>query len=959
MKTYISIYIVLSVLFSGLLLSGAPAHAQNSVSLPMLASPSPTATMMNRFGNYPVSLYTGTVDVTIPIHEINVGGIKVPISFRYHTSGLKYDDVPMEVGYGWALMAGGTVSLTFRGTPEGRSFSGSGNPTQDYDWVKEVHSIGRYLSTAPGISTNDQRRLMFIQKGMQYPYLYDHIDEYADSEYDVYDYNFLHHSGKMYVRNTESIVVPANGLKVTTLGGVKEIVDHEGINYRFTVMDYDNYGFNEVAYLTRIISANKADTVTFNYTTLSPNDYNTVSKPVIDQYFQYKHIVYPSGVFNDEFLTPGGKGLKFYCPPRLSSITYRGGRVDFTYTATTGRNLSEVVVKDGAGLTFRKVKLVKSNTNWLSGVEFRDNSNTLHQSYGFEYNGIPSAAPGMDYWGYYNGKSSTHGGSYMPKLTFQIYGMGSSYSYTIPGLDRTPNESEMQGGILKKIIYPTKGYTLFEYEAHRADNLMYGGLRIKTINNYNHDGSLQERKYYRYGVNESGNGRAVTPLPYTDPVNILSPFRREAFVMENAYDTQNHKFYYTYYYPFPLLSYYASGSTVVYSEVTEYQGTGSTPEGKTVYRYTDTPDEKRSTFRGMSQPQKYKDYHWKNGLLTSKEVYKQGSSQAIYSLTNEYDCDESYSEELNLRVTEYADIIDVIDHIGEYGPPFSAEEIKHGLQRPGSAFFADLIAGTLFDYSNYYITTGMPVLTSSSEYRDGAMTFTDYSAYNNIGLPREVWVTNSNGDVFKTQYKYPADLGTAPYGAMAAYGILSPVIQEERYKGNTLLSKSVNEYKDWGVGRFDPEILKLKPSSAANLEDRITYHKRDPRGNPRHISKDGAEQVVYIWGYNAQYPIAEIRGVTLSQVTSYISEASMNTIAERYEPSANDWTSINALRSQLPGAQVTTYTYKPLCGVLTVTAPNQAVTYYDYDTFGRLKEIYVKEGSAKRTLQSFTYNYKN
>lgn len=92
-------------------------HGQSSgvPSLPQLVTPSPKATMIDRFGYYPTNLYTGLVDITIPIHTIEVKGIKIPIEFKYHASGLKYDDLPMEVGYGWTLMAGGTVSYSARG----------------------------------------------------------------------------------------------------------------------------------------------------------------------------------------------------------------------------------------------------------------------------------------------------------------------------------------------------------------------------------------------------------------------------------------------------------------------------------------------------------------------------------------------------------------------------------------------------------------------------------------------------------------------------------------------------------------------------------------------------------------------------------------------------------------------------------------------------------------------------
>lgn len=110
-------------------------------SLPMLTTPSPKATMMNRYGNYPVSLYTGLVDITIPIYEININGISVPIEFKYHASGLRYDDLPMELGYGWTLKAGGTISHGVRGTPDGRSFSGGGTQANPYAWVKNDFEI--------------------------------------------------------------------------------------------------------------------------------------------------------------------------------------------------------------------------------------------------------------------------------------------------------------------------------------------------------------------------------------------------------------------------------------------------------------------------------------------------------------------------------------------------------------------------------------------------------------------------------------------------------------------------------------------------------------------------------------------------------------------------------------------------------------------------------------------------
>jgi len=51
--------------------------------------------------------------------------------------------------------------------------------------------------------------------------------------------------------------------------------------------------------------------------------------------------------------------------------------------------------------------------------------------------------------------------------------------------------------------------------------------------------------------------------------------------------------------------------------------------------------------------------------------------------------------------------------------------------------------------------------------------------------------------------------------------------------------------------------------------------------------------------------------------------------------------------------------YNPLVGVTRKTDPDEKVTYYDYDTFGRLKEIYIIKEGLKEILESYQYHYAN
>jgi YD repeat-containing protein len=72
-------------------------------------------------------------------------------------------------------------------------------------------------------------------------------------------------------------------------------------------------------------------------------------------------------------------------------------------------------------------------------------------------------------------------------------------------------------------------------------------------------------------------------------------------------------------------------------------------------------------------------------------------------------------------------------------------------------------------------------------------------------------------------------------------------------------------------------------------------------------------------------------------------------------PAADYLSRINNLRSTLPNAQVTTYTYIPLVGMSSVTDPNGNAMHYEYDAAGRLKHIRDKDNNI---VKSYAYNYR-
>ena len=94
-----------------------------------------------------------------------------------------------------------------------------------------------------------------------------------------------------------------------------------------------------------------------------------------------------------------------------------------------------------------------------------DNSS---KKYNFEYEDpeglIERLSAAQDSWGYFNGK--TNNNNYFPDLE----SIGLEFSTSFPeggiGADKSIDTLFAKKGILKKIIYPTKGYTSFLYEGN-------------------------------------------------------------------------------------------------------------------------------------------------------------------------------------------------------------------------------------------------------------------------------------------------------------------------------------------------------------------------------------------------------------------------------------------------------------------------------------------------------------
>ena len=91
------------------------------VEFPQYLPKSPSAYSFSKYIDYPMSLYTGVPDISVPLYEIQAVGLSIPVTLSYHASGITVSQEATAVGLGWSLNAGGMISRTVKGGDECRS----------------------------------------------------------------------------------------------------------------------------------------------------------------------------------------------------------------------------------------------------------------------------------------------------------------------------------------------------------------------------------------------------------------------------------------------------------------------------------------------------------------------------------------------------------------------------------------------------------------------------------------------------------------------------------------------------------------------------------------------------------------------------------------------------------------------------------------------------------------------
>ncbi len=72
----------------------------------------PEVYSLEKYGNIPVSEYTGVPNIAIPLYTIKNGDIEIPLRLSYHSNGIRVDEEASWVGLGWNINLGVISQIT-------------------------------------------------------------------------------------------------------------------------------------------------------------------------------------------------------------------------------------------------------------------------------------------------------------------------------------------------------------------------------------------------------------------------------------------------------------------------------------------------------------------------------------------------------------------------------------------------------------------------------------------------------------------------------------------------------------------------------------------------------------------------------------------------------------------------------------------------------------------------------
>jgi len=945
-----------------------PASAQVGTINAVPQNLSPEAVALGKFVEVPVSNYSGLPEINIPIYTMKARDFSIPIGLSYHASGVKVKEIPGWTGANFSLAAAGQIIRIVRGIPDRIQ-------NMDTEWYKEDIP----LMGTPGHYFPDPRRMPGISA--------EYTSTQVDTEYDLFLFNFMGHSGRFTFDNTGTpLLLEASDLKVVVGGPGFALTDASGILYEFSP---DDYLEPLTWYLSRITFPGQSETIDFNY-------------KVYTNYWLYRQGYGPDSFYDkvlfEDVFPPQYPVQNPACPDTsrmvshaelgqgktcvLRSITYKGDSLKFYHDTSRADvyklRLDSIRVFQGPtvihstrlGYTFSNSGSsdFKDKKMLLASVQSNDQPAYTCSYYGpFNSKSLPGPyVHGSDLWGYYNG--------------------GSYNIHTPINTPHHPDYRYGQIGSLQTLSYPTGGSTEFIYEGNDfsycqqdLDSIgpVYkaGGLRIKKIKFTSPVSASSFEKSYEYtyatkssGILESpfanhtamlywGEGRTGLGSPYCWNRNWPQVCSFYTIHHDNTVPLGN-----------------AQGGAIGYAQVTERLSDGS----KKVMQFTNGGIDRVNydpLFEGwgdgynneylgdkLLQDKLLYDYSAYRGKLKNVAYYNssgQKIKQEVHQFTNLIEDRLSFSQQ-----PKNQNLYAVIGAVGFENN--CVDQPTYGTSWGG---YFNVQRNIVPKLDSVYTFNGSEILKEVVKY--------EYNSPLRPLASRIVKVSTA-GDSTITLYKYPydyagsvaTDVFAQGVGQVYSANIMDPVetyvmkkdagganarvtdAQIIQYQPLSPVIKTVYRlHSATGLTNFSPSSFATNPSTKdSRYQPALQFHRYDGQGHVTEQSKDGQVKEVLVWGYQRRFIVARITSSDYPTVMALVDSTVLNNPSSEAAMRSELAKIRTGLASANPKAKVTSYTYETLKGMTSSTDPRGNTTYYEYDAFGRLKRGKDPDALVKENL---------
>ncbi|WCT13689.1 DUF5977 domain-containing protein [Mucilaginibacter jinjuensis] len=459
--------------------------AQTINNLSNYTPPSPNATStVSALGSYNVSLYSGKLNYYAKLKDFTIGKINMSLGLTYSTSGIRVQDISGPEGLGWSLSMGGAITRFVAGLPDEAPYGYCGINNigaKNYS----AQNLDYYTNVLSGAYDSRPDRFYFSFLGYSGMFELDtNGNPVLQSSYGLkmlYS-PFNHTNGRLYGGAEDWIIQDQSGNKYyfgdeyvednyTRTNGQNNIRNIESINAWYIkkiitsdnlVISFDYLKSGSVSY-TNYVNVEKKD-----------NSHNNID-PIITTYDEnstdYVEPLYLAKIASGNFEIDFKYNLSRTDLPNALALTEVDARESNQVKAIYGFHYSYFPSSGGSDLRLR-----------LDGISQVSNKNyAINYLYSFNYNSLnlpPRNSIQTDYLGLYNSNPGTS--------NIQGY----------QGCDKSPDLARSQANILTSVINNLGGATNFFYEQNEiSGGVKESGLRVKKISQMNGSTEINSETY--------------------------------------------------------------------------------------------------------------------------------------------------------------------------------------------------------------------------------------------------------------------------------------------------------------------------------------------------------------------------------------------------------------------------------------------------------------------------------